>query len=574
MTEAMSGDARQAGRPMKAPNRKKFEEELDSFSLTVKQKEDELRSLDVRPQEKIQSDVRKLRYDREQKFHRRQSVDSDLRKISEDIRKQESELTKVQSNLQYRSEHKINEAIQRLETQLKTRNFRLNEEKKIVAEIDSLKRSTKDLTIYLALKKQIDEKRDQQRKMRDERDRLQKMVTEIKQREENVWQESCAKNEEAEHIKNEIGEVQQKMKELQITFSAQEREFRQQKEELRRKQAASIQHRKEEDRRAFEQAFKQELEEFEATRDPFAEEKLLCKTLIKYLQRFLLTDEEADKAANDVLSASHGSKLALLDQSLKAEGMFLLRRKSDAEEMQSARLTSKARKGKKRPSIKKIVHTPETFDQFSKLDMTAPASAAEVQTCIAQLKTKLADYETYFKDGLSSLCVVCPGLSPAVLANDSYKFSSESHNKDSVASSAASYTESAVSGSMPTTPDVQLDGNKTLQVVLCPRRLSRDSGTGDVDEQSANTIEPFSDVECENSPERDWERQHLGLYCGGDDILKEKQISDPNHLFEIHTPCSTITSSSSDVALVDTSFGPGAMLLSESGADDLAVNND
>jgi len=28
------------------------------------------------------------------------------------------------------------------------------------------------------------------------------MVTEIKQKEENVWQESCAKNETAEFIKN------------------------------------------------------------------------------------------------------------------------------------------------------------------------------------------------------------------------------------------------------------------------------------------------------------------------------------------------------------------------------------
>jgi len=49
------------------------------------------------------------------------------------------------------------------------------------------------------------------------------------------------------------------MKDLQTAFSAQERDYRQQKEEMRRKQAASIQHRKEEDRRAFEQAFKQEL---------------------------------------------------------------------------------------------------------------------------------------------------------------------------------------------------------------------------------------------------------------------------------------------------------------------------
>lgn len=179
-----------------------------------------------------------------------------------------------------------------------------------------------------------------------------------------------------------------------------------------------------------------------------------------------------------------------------------------------------------------------------------------------------ACYESYFKDGLS-LCVDLAGLAPAVLTSDS--FSSESHNKDSVASSAASYTESAVSGSMPTTPDVQLDANKTLQVALCPRRLSRDSGTGDVDEQGASMQEPFSDIESENGPVREWESHQLplGLYCGGD-ILKEKQISEPNLLFEAHTPCSTITSSSSDVALVNTSCLQVAIPLLESGADDAA----
>ena len=56
-----------------------------------------------------------------------------------------AELTKVQSNLQYKNEDKINAAIGNLEYQLKMQNFRLSEEKKIVAEIDSLKRSKKAL---------------------------------------------------------------------------------------------------------------------------------------------------------------------------------------------------------------------------------------------------------------------------------------------------------------------------------------------------------------------------------------------------------------------------------------------
>jgi len=51
----------------------------------------------------------------------------------------------LQSGLPYRTEAKITEVISRLEHQLQMQNFKLNEEKKIVAEIDALKRSRKDL---------------------------------------------------------------------------------------------------------------------------------------------------------------------------------------------------------------------------------------------------------------------------------------------------------------------------------------------------------------------------------------------------------------------------------------------
>jgi len=58
---------------------------------------------------------------------------------------QEAECTRLQSGLQYKNEAKITEAINRLQNQLRMQNFKLNEEKKIVAEIDALKRSRKDL---------------------------------------------------------------------------------------------------------------------------------------------------------------------------------------------------------------------------------------------------------------------------------------------------------------------------------------------------------------------------------------------------------------------------------------------
>ena len=51
-------------------------------------------------------------------------------------------MTKALSNLPgYRQESRVDEAISRLEQQLKRNNFKLSEEKRIVAEIDNLRRS-------------------------------------------------------------------------------------------------------------------------------------------------------------------------------------------------------------------------------------------------------------------------------------------------------------------------------------------------------------------------------------------------------------------------------------------------
>ena len=54
-------------------------------------------------------------------------------------------LNALQATLQYKNEDRINEVIRRLEHQLKTNNFSLRDEKKIVADIDKLKRSRHSL---------------------------------------------------------------------------------------------------------------------------------------------------------------------------------------------------------------------------------------------------------------------------------------------------------------------------------------------------------------------------------------------------------------------------------------------
>ena len=58
---------------------------------------------------------------------------------------QRGSLSTTESNLHYKNEAKIDEAIRKLEWQLKVQNFKVAEERRIVAEIDKLKRSKKVL---------------------------------------------------------------------------------------------------------------------------------------------------------------------------------------------------------------------------------------------------------------------------------------------------------------------------------------------------------------------------------------------------------------------------------------------
>lgn len=69
-------------------------------------------------------------------------------------------------------------------------------------------------------------------------------------------------------------------------------------------------------------------------------------------------------------------------------------------------------------------------------------------------------------------------------------------------SCANSCSESAISGSMPTTPDVQFDASRPLlQTSEHARRQSWDSGTGDVEEHVLENVptEPFVHLNCNNN---------------------------------------------------------------------------
>ena len=57
-------------------------------------------------------------------------------------------ITKLRDKLKCRTEKQVDDAVQRLETQIHTHNFKLREEEKIVREINELKKSKRTIRDY------------------------------------------------------------------------------------------------------------------------------------------------------------------------------------------------------------------------------------------------------------------------------------------------------------------------------------------------------------------------------------------------------------------------------------------
>ncbi|KAI0215701.1 hypothetical protein LSAT2_032243 [Lamellibrachia satsuma] len=448
------------------PNKKKYEEELELLVTTISSKEAELKMVNTSAEETCQTELRNTRAEKNLTVEKRKKIDADLRCHNQEISKQMARLTKLQSNLQYKNEERISEAMRRLNYQLTSHNFTLSEEKKIVAEIDSLKRSKKVLEQYLSLKKEIDGMRDQQKKLREERDRLHKTVTQLKTKEDKLKKQKT----KSEFLRKEIDELYEQKRARMAQFKVQEREYQLLRAEARKKFHAELMRKKSLEKQAQQAALRRERDEYKVAEEPFKDELQLCTTLTVYLQRFLNNgDTNTTTNTSDTSSAHSGSSAegnSGQAKDLQAAGLYLLKKKD--EDLFTGVTRSKNNKRSKRDKRKQnanklIVHSPEIFAQFSSLGMKAPSTLTEVASIVDMLEAKMEYYS-------NRRLVVGGSAIPGDVASNS--------DHDGSA-------ESAICESIPSTPDVQLDsapptfspdGSGVVDEAEV-RRLSHDSGT-------------------------------------------------------------------------------------------------
>ena len=264
------------------PNKKKHEEHLEELNQLISSKESTKREL-VDQLRSAKDQLAAVREDRETFNNRKNEVFEKLDFINKEAQKKGEQVQKLRSGVIYSAEAEVDQQIRKLEYQIQKNNFKLAEEKRIVSEMDRLRRSKKILKDYTAAKNVLDELRGQQRELRDKRELIFRESRDLRRTEDAVRLRIKQFNERLDAIKRDVDHYWEEKRSLVAAFKQQEAQYRtqqrQQREELKERAAADRARRLAED--------KKEREELRALQQPYEEEVNLCHLLINYCQSLL-----------------------------------------------------------------------------------------------------------------------------------------------------------------------------------------------------------------------------------------------------------------------------------------------
>ncbi|KAF4527914.1 hypothetical protein B566_EDAN011305, partial [Ephemera danica] len=132
----------------KPPNRQRFEQTLNEIKQQIESKEKQVQLLLSTSSDSPQTKLQELRENRNSINQKRRTINSQLEQLNQQINVKRDATAQLRTKLQYQTEAQIDQVIRRLEVQLQQHSFRLPEERRLVAEIDRLRRSKKTVKQY------------------------------------------------------------------------------------------------------------------------------------------------------------------------------------------------------------------------------------------------------------------------------------------------------------------------------------------------------------------------------------------------------------------------------------------
>jgi hypothetical protein len=306
----------------------------------------------------------------------------------EDLRKaRTAALSDLKKAVPYASVEEIERAMKEKEHYQETNALKLNEVKKVMAELKEMQAAKprvkelhelgeqlkRDKELQNVLYANLKEKTAEMNSVRDLERKQSDDVDKIRKKEEGNRSDVPGLVKECDECKRQIGSCREEMKKLRDEFNTAKKLYFDQQRLLKRWQ---MQERKKEwlAREAERSARRKDRETEEAARVPWEDEMALVDQLLVYVARYLPAAKPEPSAAPSAAA-------------------FVGRKPVEEDYFVGAK--AKAKKGKKAPEAAtlKVTHTPEVFASFDKLQLRPPMLAGDCADAIVQLKAK----KEYFK---------------------------------------------------------------------------------------------------------------------------------------------------------------------------------
>lgn len=313
---------------------------------------------------------------------------------AEELKKQQQDLTqRLRSELPFFSVDEIERRIKQLEMSQQTSSLTIKEDRKVMDDIRRLNANKPMIKRYdeaqeslrgvkehhTTLFTQIKAKNAELASAKEVEEGLRAEMDDARARDDAKKSDLPALHKERDECRREMSEIRLELKHMRDEFSEQRKEWFTYQKQMRDQKQRELLERKAA-RQAEISAWRKLLEEEEARRDPWEEEKLLCEQLISYVEKYLPIKivetavnaaEEAAAKVRAEIQAGGGRKKAHEDDE------YLIALRSNKGKKKGGGGGKSSTPPTPKTKVVKMTHAPESFESFGKLGFKPPLDTGE-----------------------------------------------------------------------------------------------------------------------------------------------------------------------------------------------------
>ncbi|KAG2781037.1 hypothetical protein JG687_00011804 [Phytophthora cactorum] len=337
-----------------------------------------------------------LRAEKDNLIQQRNQITARLRQTRDEKDSTIKQQRSMRANLKYGSVAEFEAAIAELKHKQETSSMSLNEEKRVIKEIEQLQAQKQQVSGFSddqgTVEKQnesIKETRALQAKKNEEIDAVQEKLNEQKQALDELYRlnEEENKKDQFPALAKERKEIKEQLDEKFTAIKALRKEFKEANDKyynnirLVRKKKELERQKEEEARKAEYEAKLADYEQEMAKIHPYQDEMDLCDAVVSFLEKTYA--KELNEGQDEKAAETTAAPLVL-------DGMKPLQRKEEDFMMLGggSKKGKKGRNGKKSKKASKLVLPLAQMEAFSTIGLLPPASAAVVSESLAAVKAK------------------------------------------------------------------------------------------------------------------------------------------------------------------------------------------